>query len=82
IIEFVKYSGDTPRFRTDGLPNSEDWERDTFAQFLSKIVQERFVIDAIAVELVKTRNQKQLSGYYVVDGARIYKTAYKDWPYG
>lgn len=82
IVDFIANSGDLPRFDPEGGPTREDFGRDPFRNFLSKIVFDRFVLDAIAIELTKTRNRKRLSGIYVADGGRIYKTAHRDWPYG
>ena len=81
MIEFLENSGDLPRFNSGSSPTSEDLGRDPMRNFLSKITYDRFTLDAIAIELARTRGQR-LSGYYVVDGDRVFKTQHPDWPYG
>lgn len=81
IIEFVINSGDAPRFQTNGLPNRDDLSRETFGQMLSIWVEQRYVLDAVAIEMVRTRNGRKLSGLYSVDGGTILRTDDRSWPY-
>lgn len=81
IVNFLLNSGHAPRFTTDGSPNREDLRRESFEQMLAIQTRERFILDARALELERTRNGKKLIGMYAVDGATIFRTDLREWPY-
>jgi|GEM_PF-6392625 len=82
IVNFILNSGDVGRFTFGARPNREDLRREPMAGMMSHRVHQRYVLDAVAVELEKTRNKRRLSGLYVVDGATIARTDAREWPYG
>lgn len=81
LARFVLDSGDRPRFTGDGSPNRDDLSRESFEQMLAIWVEQRYVLDAVAIEIVRTRNGRRLSGLYAVDGATIARTDPAAWPY-
>ena len=80
LARFILDSGDTPRFTESG-PNRDDLARESFTQMQAIWVEQRYVLDAVAVEIVRTRNGKRLSGLYAVDGGSIVRTDPSRWPY-
>ncbi|TDE87339.1 hypothetical protein [Deinococcus sp. S9] len=81
LAQFVLDSGDRPRFAYDGRPNRDDLSRESFAQMLAIWVEQRYVLDAVAIEIVRTRNKRRISGLYAVDGGSIVRTDPASWPY-
>lgn len=67
IIDFVLLSGDAPRFHEDPRATSAFLRRDPYDAYLARLVNDRFVEDAIAIELQRSRNGRRLRGYYRVD---------------
>ena len=45
--------------------------RDTFAGFVSKIVRDTLTMDAMPIELERTRDRRGIHGFYAIDGATI-----------
>lgn len=78
---FILNSGDRERFTYDGGPNRDDLRRESMSQMLAHWVEQRYVLDAVATEIVRTRNRRRLSGLHVVDGATILATDPASWPY-
>jgi hypothetical protein len=82
VADFLMNSGDAPRFTFDGSPNREDMKREHFEQNLAHLVNQRYVIDAISIEIERNRTGRKLKGLYVVDGGSIYRTDPRSWPLG
>ncbi len=82
VANFLINSGDAPRFTSDGSMNREDYKREHLEQVLAHMVNQRYVLDAVALEIERDRGGKNLKGLYVVDGGSIYHTDPRSWPYG
>ena len=81
IKDFILNMGDVGRFGEGDKPNRDDLGRESFPQVMSQLVRQRFVIDAIAIEIQRSLNRKKISGLYVVDGASIMRTDPSEWGY-
>lgn len=79
FAQFVLNSGDTPRFTVNGKPNMEDLDRLDMDGSVTQILESRFVLDRLAVELNRTMNRKRLSGYYVLPGETIWRVDQRTW---
>lgn len=82
IVSFIQNSGNAARFTADGVPNREDEGREGFSQLMAHIVNQRFILDAVAIEIQRSLNRKKLTGLYVADGATIARVDKRLWPYG
>jgi hypothetical protein len=51
--------------------NRKKLARDTFAGFVSKIVRDTLTMDAMPIELERTRDKHGIHGFYAIDGATI-----------
>lgn len=67
LTQFVLSSGDT----SDPIARKR-LERDTLTEFMKKSIRDLLTLDAWAIETVRTRNRRDLSGYYGLDAGTIY----------
>ncbi len=82
IINFLLNSGDLGRLEGQGIANRETLRREPLKRMAHMYVEERYILDAYALEIEYTRNRSKLSGLYLVDGATILRTDSREWPYG
>jgi hypothetical protein len=72
IISFIENCGDRVRFPLDGSPSREDGDRrDSLRAMVSKYIDNRFIVDAIGFELVRSNNNRDLSSVHIVDGQTL-----------
>lgn len=78
LVDFFQNSGDTPRF-SGRAENREDLERESLRQVGNLMVEQRYVLDATAVERQLSRNGRRISGYYVMPGETIQRVNPEEW---